>query len=92
MRRAARGVRRGRLGPWESAGCRSLGSALLAGLFWRRHRARPSGARGTIVSNAPWWRHGHFGAVGDSGRAKGEERKFGKLEAEIGWRHRLPMA
>ena len=49
MRRGSRGVRRGRLTAYKSASCRSLGSASVAGLFWRRHRALP-GARDTILS------------------------------------------
>ena len=52
MRRGSRGVRRGRLTTYKSATCRSLGSAFVAGLFWKRHQALP-GARDTIVSTAP---------------------------------------
>ncbi len=62
MRRASRGVRRGRLTACESAPCRSLGSASVAGLFWRRHQAL-TGARDTIVSA------GAGGGMGDSARS-----------------------
>ena len=49
MRRGSRGVRRGLLTPEKSPRvCRSLGSAVAAGLFRRRHQDRPRRRLGNL--------------------------------------------
>jgi hypothetical protein len=60
---ASRGVHRGRLTACKSATCRSLGSASVAGLFGRRHRA------GLLSSRRPLSAPGAGGCMGDSARS-----------------------
>ena len=65
---------------WESAPCRSLESAPVAGLLWRRHRALPAVQRGPL--SAP----GAGGCMGDpawSGMLASEPRRRLRANASL---------